>query len=200
MLRVENIKFIIAENNYLIRKGLKSVIEKHQRTEVVKEIDNNRNIIKIITKYKADVLFINPQLLPEKRNNIASFFSQRSKLSIVPIFYAEKDLYPPHSIHTSLICNSEADVIKNIIDKITSDFLSIQPTKKESTELTKREKSVLTLIATGLTNKQIGEKLFISEHTAIVHRKHITKKLDIKSVSGLTVYAVLNKLIDIKAM
>ena len=62
--------------------------------------------------------------------------------------------------------------------------------------LTTREIDVLRLVAFGHSNKEIAEKLFISIHTVISHRKNITEKLSIKSISGLTVYAILNKLID----
>ena len=74
--------------------------------------------------------------------------------------------------------------------------------KNEAIEesLSEREKKVLELVARGLINKEIGDKLFISIHTVISHRKNITRKLGIKSVSGLTVYAIINKLIDIKDM
>ena len=51
-------------------------------------------------------------------------------------------------------------------------------------------------VARGLTNKEIAEDLFISTHTVITHRKNIVRKLGIKTVSGLTVYAILNKIID----
>jgi len=50
----------------------------------------------------------------------------------------------------------------------------------------------------GLTNQEVAEKLFISVHTVMTHRKNITKKLGIKTVSGLTVYALLNKVIEIQ--
>jgi DNA-binding CsgD family transcriptional regulator len=63
-------------------------------------------------------------------------------------------------------------------------------------ELTVREKEVLALVAMGHSNKEIAEKLFISIHTVISHRKNITEKLGIKSISGLTVYAILNRVID----
>lgn len=58
------------------------------------------------------------------------------------------------------------------------------------------EKNILKHIALGLTNKEIADKLFISIHTVVTHRKNITQKLGIKSVSGLTVYAILNNLIE----
>src|SRR5690606_28213921 len=60
---------------------------------------------------------------------------------------------------------------------------------QENDELTSREKEVLKLVALGFSNKAIAEKLFISIHTVITHRKNITEKTGIKSISGLTVYS-----------
>jgi DNA-binding CsgD family transcriptional regulator len=68
--------------------------------------------------------------------------------------------------------------------------------KRTSTSLTEREIDVLKLVAFGKTNKEIADELFISFHTVISHRKNITEKLGIKSISGLTVYSILNNLID----
>jgi DNA-binding CsgD family transcriptional regulator len=62
--------------------------------------------------------------------------------------------------------------------------------------LTEREIDVVTQVALGKTNKEIADALCISIHTVISHRKNITEKLGIKSISGLTVYAILNNLID----
>lgn len=66
----------------------------------------------------------------------------------------------------------------------------------ESHELSERERDVLILVARGYTNKEIASELNISPHTVISHRKNIVHKTGIRSVAGLTVYAVLNKLID----
>jgi len=62
--------------------------------------------------------------------------------------------------------------------------------------LTERETEILKLVALGNASKEIADKLSISTHTVITHRKNITEKLGIKSISGLTVYAILNKIID----
>lgn len=64
-------------------------------------------------------------------------------------------------------------------------------------ELSLREIEVLQHLVRGLTNKEIAEKLNISLTTAITHRKNIQEKLGIKSLSGLTVFAILNGHIDI---
>jgi DNA-binding CsgD family transcriptional regulator len=61
--------------------------------------------------------------------------------------------------------------------------------------LTNRETEVLRLVTQGLMNKEIADKLGISLHTVISHRKNLTEKLGIKTVSGLTVYAMMHKLI-----
>lgn len=66
----------------------------------------------------------------------------------------------------------------------------------ESHELSERECDVLILVAKGFTNKEIASELNISPHTVISHRKNIVHKTGIRSVAGLTVYAVLNNLID----
>lgn len=68
--------------------------------------------------------------------------------------------------------------------------------KKESNKLTPREIDVLHLIAKGLLNKQIAEKLHIGLTTVISHRKSITDKLGIKSPTGLAIYAVLHGYIE----
>lgn len=68
--------------------------------------------------------------------------------------------------------------------------------KRKSSGLTERETDVVKLVALGKTNKEIARELYISIHTVISHRKNITEKLGIKSISGLTVYAILNNLID----
>ena len=70
--------------------------------------------------------------------------------------------------------------------------------KNNSSTLTGREQNILREVTLGLTNKEIGEKLFISIHTVITHRKNITRKLGIKTVSGLTVYAILNKIVNLE--
>ncbi|HNR28436.1 MAG TPA: LuxR C-terminal-related transcriptional regulator [Bacteroidales bacterium] len=74
-----------------------------------------------------------------------------------------------------------------------------QTAKEASTgkELSKREKEIIAGVAKGLTNKQIAEKLFISVHTVMTHRKNIAGKLQIHSPSGLTIYAVLNNLVEL---
>lgn len=69
----------------------------------------------------------------------------------------------------------------------------------ESSEvLSEREKEIVCCIVRGMTNKEVAEKLFISINTVLTHRKNISRKLDIHSVSGLTIYAIVNQLVNIE--
>ena len=70
----------------------------------------------------------------------------------------------------------------------------------EGGELTAREKEILVAVAKGMLNKEIADLYNISIYTVISHRKNITRKTGIKTVAGLTVYALLNNLIDMNSI
>ena len=70
----------------------------------------------------------------------------------------------------------------------------------QTEELSDREKDVLIQVVKGLSNKEIADVLFISTHTVISHRKNIARKLNIHSTAGLTIYAIVNKLVDINTL
>ncbi|NCB07509.1 MAG: LuxR family transcriptional regulator [Bacteroidia bacterium] len=95
------------------------------------------------------------------------------------------------------ILNIEDDPI-TLLKKIL--FADIEEDNKTTQEnISEREMDVLLLLVNGLSNKEIADKLNISPHTVISHRKSITQKTGIKSQSGLTIYAITNKLISIES-
>lgn len=68
----------------------------------------------------------------------------------------------------------------------------------DASELSDREREILVCVAKGMINKEIADSLNISINTVITHRRNITRKIGIRSIPGLTVYAILNGLVDIK--
>ena len=68
---------------------------------------------------------------------------------------------------------------------------------KDKEDLSTREKEVLACAVRGMTNKEIADNLFISLNTVLTHRKNISRKLNIHSISGLTIYAIVNKLVNL---
>lgn len=89
---------------------------------------------------------------------------------------------------------AEAEELQRVVLDATE--APVEHNYAESHELSERERDVLVLVARGFTNKEIASELNISPHTVISHRKNIVHKTGIRSVAGLTVYAVLNKFID----
>ena len=80
------------------------------------------------------------------------------------------------------------------------DHAREQEEPEQHLELSDREKEILVSVAQGLLNKEIADKHNISINTVITHRKNITRKTGIRTVPGLTMYAILNNLIDINSI
>jgi DNA-binding NarL/FixJ family response regulator len=107
-----------------------------------------------------------------------------------------------HSISVNV---SEKTLIKNIL-KLEQHAhahgrrLPPMPHENQQPTLSDREIEVLSLIARGMLNKEIADKLNIGLTTVITHRKNITEKLGMKSVSALTIYAVMHGYVDINSI
>ena len=88
--------------------------------------------------------------------------------------------------------------IKNKIEKISNQY-EVEKTEGEDElqTLSVREREIVVCVVKGLTNREIAEQLYLSAHTVITHRRNIARKLQIHSASGLTVYAIVNKLIEL---
>ena len=86
-----------------------------------------------------------------------------------------------------------AESIREKIEKLNE--LSTEETLQEP--LTEREKEIIIGVVKGWTNKQIAEKLCLSAHTVITHRRNIAAKLQIHSAAGLTIYAIVNHFVDL---
>ncbi len=96
-------------------------------------------------------------------------------------------------------CAIEDDILRPAMvrrSKVRSQKSEIRDQKLQE-ELSEREKEVVTLVVQGLINKEIADKLHLSLHTVIAHRKNIARKLNIHSTAGLTIYAIVNKLIEV---
>jgi DNA-binding NarL/FixJ family response regulator len=77
---------------------------------------------------------------------------------------------------------------------IDKQYVEIQ---EDTDGLSQREREIITCVVKGLSNKEIAERLFISIHTVMTHRRNIARKLQIHSPTLLTVYAIVNKLVDV---
>ena len=196
---MNRITFIVAEKSYLIRKGIVSVINRIDFASVVKELDDLDRINSDILHYNPDFIVINPNLFPAHANFLN--FEIKADLSRKGIAITSS---PPlrkgmlHNFRLVLQVDDSKQVLFEKLESLVKENVSHKYQVLESTELSDREKTILKHVALGLTNKEIAEKLFLSTHTVITHRKNITAKLGIKTISGLTVYAILNNLVTLE--
>ena len=96
-------------------------------------------------------------------------------------------------------CAIEDDILRPALTNLRPHGKHQKPLQNTE-ELSDREREVLIQVVRGLSNKEIADALCISLHTVITHRKHITRKLSIHSTAGLTIYAIVNKLIDLNSL
>ncbi len=188
------VEILIIEPSFLIREGIKTLLS---QMEIAFRMDESdavvHNLNRLIQKSNPGIVMINPSMMKE------NLLINRSDPELSGVFFialVQNDL--PDALSSQFdallhLCAAKTELIKETEEILTK--AGIISSEKESNTLSGREIDILRLVALGLTNNEISEKLFISVHTAMTHRKNITRKLGIKTVSGLTVYAILNKLI-----
>ncbi len=180
-------KLLIVEPSEVIVAGLKAILEGQIRFKLLEPEVGTDQLEERIIAMRPDILLVNPTLIKNPAEVRADF-----PMAVVALVYqyVGQDLLKQYDGVID-ICDSRAHIIETLAQ--------ISPEKQEpqnSYELTKRETAVLVQLAQGKTNKEIADALNVSVHTVISHRKNITHKTGIKSVAGLTVFAMLNNLID----
>ena len=94
--------------------------------------------------------------------------------------------------------NEERKLKQNDVSVKITNMINSAPQSDE--QLSDREKDVIVALVQGMTNKEIADHLFISINTVITHRRNIARKLQIHSPAGLTIYAIVNNLVDITSV
>ncbi len=186
-------RVIICEASEIIANGLAEVIDSMAQFDVVARIESPEHLNEKITASDANLAIINPLLLGyQNKEFINQLGKEFPNLAIIALetSYLDHSILSPYSGVIEI-----TDTRSKIISKM-NEFSQSEATKKDDVELSKREVDVLVAVAKGMMNKEIADLMNISIHTVISHRKNITRKTGIKSVSGLTVYALLNNLID----
>jgi DNA-binding NarL/FixJ family response regulator len=189
-------RVIICEASEIISIGLAEIIDSMAQFDVVSRLDSPEHLSEKITTSDANLLIIDPTLLGfHNREFLSQLGKEHPQLIMIALttFYLDHSMLTPY--HGVIEIN---DTRSKIIGKM-NEFAQSEATKNaDDVELSKRETDVLVAVAKGMMNKEIADQMNISIHTVISHRKNITRKTGIKSVSGLTVYALLNNLIDEK--
>ena len=184
----------------LVAKGIESILSEmgEFRVEFVLA-DLSPSSEARIKNTHADIIIVDPMIFGiEERGNARNRFSA---LSGAPCLALQTNLVDEESLKQYDGVISIYDSPVSIVKKLRKASESDQDLSHSDTEgLSSREKEILVCVAKGMLNKEIADYYNISIYTVITHRKNITRKTGIKTVAGLTVYALLNNLIDINSI
>lgn len=186
----------VAETSHIIRKGLVYILSQLPIVSKVVELKELEDITCQINIIKPDGILINPMLLGHThKSDIRQQLSLSKEIAIIALVYNIIDERFYQSYDAVIQINDSESKIEQVLSTcLNKDFSKAS----EQDELSDREKEILVSVVKGMSNKEIAEFHSISIHTVITHRRNIARKLEIHSVSGLTIYAILNKLVDIK--
>lgn len=189
-------KIIIIESSVIISSGIKNLLSPYPEFEISHCYTNLIQFMERANINTPDILLMNPSLIEyQKRMNIKSILPPLPDTLLFALVYGYTEAEVLKQYNGIIeITDDAATITKRLKQTIESHQESTDTT--DNYELSEREKEILSSVAHGMTNKEIADTHNISIHTVISHRKNITRKTGIKTVSGLTVYALLNNMID----
>ena len=192
------IKIAIAEPSQMLRYGLGNMLHELPDVEIIFSTDNLNSLNARISALHPDILIINPQLYEyARRATLRAEFDQLPNLRIIGLITAHCDSQHLKQFSGLIELNDDLQRVKSTINQVIGTIQN-DTDEPDTDPLSDREKEVLVCLSKGLKNNEIADTLNISVHTVITHRKNIVRKTGIKSVAALTVYAILNNLIEEK--
>ncbi len=211
---------VIADSNDIVRLGLRTILSSKSAFKIVGEARDNDELIEQIASFEVSIVLIDyvspgfdisviPKVLSNKKKiKFIAITPDQSAQTLVNALrsgvmsYVKKDCDLTEIINAveetgrgnKFFCGQILETIrKAAIDVNDIDFEAFSC---EPVILSDRENEIITLIAEGLTNIQIAEQLFLSNHTINTHRKNIMSKLGVKNTAGIVMYAVKTNLVS----
>lgn len=210
-------KLIIVDDHTLFRNGLRILLNTLDDYQVIGEASNGKQFLELLETTIPDLVLLDINM-PVMDGIEAATIAQKlyPDLRIITLsMYGEEDYYYKMvnaGVKGFLLKNSDIKEVKTALDVVfeggsffSSELLqnlvnslkSSSRSKEIHAELSEREMEILILICQGLSNQEIGDKLFISKRTVDKHRANILEKSESKNTAQLVVYAIKNKLVEL---
>ncbi len=201
-------RIFIVDDHPMVIEGIRSMLLQLPEIEVVGHAMNAASCFGYFIKNTADVVLLDINLPDQSGIDVCrALLIRNSKLKVITLTNFDQLTYlqsmKDAGAHGYLLKNSSLDEIEKAIEAATSgkEYWLGKDSVRESIHehnqplLTRREIEVLKLIAEGLTNPEIADKLFISTSTVDSHRKNLISKLQVKNTAALVRAALEGKLI-----
>jgi len=215
------IRVLLAENHTMVRKGLKSLIEKETTIKVVGEANNGQEVLQLVEKVHPHVIVMDISMpILNGIDTTMKIKKQSPNINILMLSRHDAPEYIFHALKAGasgyLVKKSAPSeliiaiqsiykgesylsscVSKVLIDNYTKTVETLSRIKKKEV-LSDREIAVLKLLLNGNSTKELAKLLYISVNTVATHRRNIMKKLNVHSISQLIRYAIRAGIIDIE--
>lgn len=193
----EVIRIAIAETSLIVRGGLNAALKRLTNVKVQPiELLSMEALHDCVRTQCPDMLIVNPTF--GDYFDVARFRDETSgkRLRLIALVtsFVDASLLNKYDESISIFDDLE------ILSKKIAGLMNVASGEEEidsQDALSQREREIVICVVKGMTNKEIAEKLFLSIHTVITHRRNISKKLQIHSAAGLTIYAIVNKLVTL---
>lgn len=211
-------KIIITDDHKIFREGLKSLIVKEGIADVIAEASNGSELLKLLPQHQPDLILMDiempemdgveatrkaMEINPDLKILVLSTFGDQAHYFNIIQAGAKGFILKTSGIHElqaaiSAVLLGENFFSNELLRKIITNINSAGQNRSNGIpddSLTKRELEVLQLVANGLSNEEIANKLNISATTVKGHRSNLLMKSGSKNTAGLIMYAIKNKII-----
>lgn len=208
---------MIVDDHALFRNGLKLLLNSFDNFKVIAEASNGNEFLDILEVIPVDIVLLDIEM-PEMDGITAAQIALKRfpNLKIITLsMYGDEDYYYKmvdagvvgfllkdsdiDEVNAALCAAIDGrsyfsqDLLQNLISRLTHSVDSLG----EIADLTDREKEIVILICQGLSNIEIGEKLFLSKRTVEKHRANILEKTQCRNTASLVMYAIKNRIVKI---
>ncbi|WP_321279267.1 response regulator transcription factor [Marinifilum fragile] len=214
---MSKIKVILVDDHKLFRDGLKSLLLSNRDIEVVGEFGNAKDLIKQINQFESEIVitdismpgmngieltqYLNREFANIKTIILSMHINKDFILSAMEVgakAYLPKDIAGKELIEAIYEVNQGREYFNTLVSNIIMrSLMKKNQDNKRQGELTNRETEVLILVANGLMNKEIADKLNISVRTVDCHKNNIMSKLKLNTTAELVKYAIRNHIIEL---
>jgi two-component system, NarL family, nitrate/nitrite response regulator NarL len=212
------IRILVADDHAIFRDGLRKLLEGADDVQIVGEASNGLECTKMLSKLKPDILLLDLRM-PEKDGlgvlEEVNFDTLPTRVIVLTAAEDDRDVVRAMRLGARgvVLKQSASDLLHKSIRKVhegeiwldnrmTAEVIDAFKKSSESGQrrekplLSDREKEIVQLVAQGFRNREIGEKLFISEQTVKNHLHNIFDKLGVSDRLELALYAIHHRLID----
>lgn len=193
----EAVRIAIAETSVIIRGGLTAALKRLPNVKVqpigLLSVEALNDCLR--TQYP-EMLIVNPAFGDYFDVNRFREETAGKKIRLIALVTSFVDAALLSKYDESISIFDDLDILSKKIHGLLN-LVSEEEEVDSQEALSQREKEIVICVVKGMTNKEIAENLFLSIHTVITHRRNISKKLQIHSAAGLTIYAIVNKLVTL---